>query len=301
MKNWFLLILATLVFAKIDAQELNVTVDIQTPKLQTVDPKVFETLEQTMKEFLNNQKWTKDEFEQEERIDLNIVMTITAEINPTTFNAELLLQSTRPVFGSTYETPLFKHLDKQLTFTYQQYQPLEYSQTSYINELSSVLAFYANIVIGFDYDSFSPFGGDPYFQKAQDIINQVPPGIASSVKGWLPKDGNRSRYWLAENLLTSRVRPFRQAFYDYHRQGLDLMHENAAAGRAVMTQALSTLLDVNRTYPNSMILQVFTNTKASEIIEIYKGAPPAEKSEVVKVMVKVDPTKASNYRQGIGR
>ncbi|MEZ4935498.1 MAG: DUF4835 family protein [Saprospiraceae bacterium] len=301
MKKWFLPVLVLLFFSKINAQELEVTVEILTPKLQTVDPKVFVTLQQTIEEFMNNQKWTEDEFEQEERIRLDMIMTITSEIDPTTFEAEIQLQSTRPVFGSTYETPLFKHLDKGITFSYQQFQPLEYSQTAYINELSSVLAYYAYVVLGIDYDSFSPFGGDVYFEKAQDIINQVPPGIASSVKGWRSVDGNRNRYWLIENLQSPRIRPFRQAFYDYHRQGLDAMHENSVTARAVMTQALSSLMSVNQSYPNSMIMQVFTNTKADEIIEIYKGAFPDEKSEIIKVMVKVDPSKASNYRQQIGR
>lgn len=301
MKKWILPILSVFIMVQANAQELEVKVTMNTPKLQLVDPKVFETLRQTIEEFMNNQRWTQDEFEQEERINLDMIMTITSEIDANTFEAELLLQSSRPVYGSTYSTPLFKHLDKNITFSYQQYQPLEYSQTSYINELSSVLAFYANVVLGMDYDSFSPFGGDQYFNNAQDIINQVPPGVASSVKGWRSVDGNRNRYWLIENLLTPRVRPFRQSYYDYHRQGLDMMHENPSSGRAVMTQALSTLLTVNQSYPSSMIMQVFANTKSDEIIEIYKGAFPEEKSEVIKVMVKVDPPKASNYRQGIGR
>ena len=301
MKQWILPILLILVSINAKTQELDVTVDILTPKLQTADPKVFETLKQTIEEFMSNQKWTEDEFEQEERIKLDIILTITEENENDTYGAELVLQSSRPVFGSTYDTPTFRHLDKNVAFSYQQFQPLEYSQTTYINELSSILAFYAFIVIGYDYDSFSPFGGDEFFNRAQGIINQVPPGIASSVRGWRSVDGNRNRYWLAENLLTPRVRPFRQTFYDYHRQGLDAMHENSITARAVMTQALSTLMEVNQIYPNSMVMQVFTNTKADEIIEVYKGGFPNEKSDIIKVMVKIDPSKASTYRQQIGR
>ena len=301
MNKLFLPLLLIMCLADVDAQELDVNVEILTPKLQTADPKVFETLSQTMEEFMNNQKWTDDEFEQDERIKLDLILTITSESGNDAYGAELVIQSNRPVFGNTYETPTFTHLDKDITFSYQQYQPLEYSQTTYINELSTILAFYANVAIGMDYDSFSPFGGDLYFNRAQDIINQVPPGIASSLKGWRSVDGKRNRYWLVENLLTPRVRPFRQAFYDYHRQGLDVMHDNFVTGRAVMTQSLATLMDVNRSYPSSMIVQVFTNTKSEEIIEIYKGAFPDEKSEIIKVMVKIDPSKASNYRQEIGR
>ena len=301
MKYWFLLFLGLSLSFSAIAQELEVNVTINTPKLQTADPKVFETLERTMEEYLNNQKWTDEEFEQDERIKMDIVMTISSELAANTFEAELSLQSIRPVYGSTYETPMVKHQDKDITFSYIEFQPLEFSQTSYINELSSILAFYTYIVIGMDFDSFSPFGGEPYYQQAQDVINRIPPNIASSVKGWRSVDGNRNRYWLAENLLSPRVRPFRQAIYDYHRQGLDIMHQNAAVARAVMTQSIETLQDVNRSYPNSMILQVFANTKSDEIIDIYRGAPSQEKSQVVTVMGKIDPPRASVYRQKIGR
>ena len=301
MKNWFLLFSILFMGFTASAQEFEVDVTINTPMLQTTDPRVFETLETAIQEFMNNRKWTQNEFEQEERIKLSLIITISSELAANTFEAELALQSTRPVFGSTYETPMVKHQDKEVTFSYTEFQPLEFSETSYIDQLSSILAFYAYIVIGMDYDSFSPFGGEPYYQLAQDVINRIPPAVASNLKGWRSVDGNRNRYWLAENLLSPRVRPYRQSIYDYHRQGLDVMHQNAAVARAVMTQAITTLQDVNRSYPNSMILQVFANTKSDEIIEIYSGAPSQEKSEVVTVMGKIDPPRASTYRQKIGR
>ncbi|MEY3052888.1 MAG: hypothetical protein RLY31_2673 [Bacteroidota bacterium] len=283
------------------AQELLVNITINTPKLQTADPKVFETLKTSAQEFMNNQKWTNDVYEQEERIRVDIVMTISKELSANTFEAEVSLQSTRPVYKSTYETPLFKHQDKNVVFTYEQFQPLEFSQTTYLNNLTSVLGFYAYIVLGLDYDSFSPFGGEPFFQAAQDIVNRIPPNVASSVPGWRSVEGNRNRYWLIENLLSPRVRPFRQSFYDYHRQGLDVMYTDVALGRAVMTQALDKLNDVNKSYPNSMILQVFANSKSDEIIEIYKGAGTQEKSAVTQTMERIDPPRASTYRSGIGR
>lgn len=301
MKKWILLIILPVFACSIHAQELRVSVTINTPKLQTADPKVFETLKTSMEEFMNNQKWTNDVFEEEERIKMDIVMTISKELSANTFEAELSFQSIRPVYNSTYETPMVKHQDKSVVFTYEQFQPLEFSQTTYLNNLTSVLGFYAYVVLGMDYDSFSPFGGEPYFQAAQDIVNRIPPNIASSVPGWRSVESNRNRYWLIENLLSPRVRPFRQAVYDYHRQGLDLMYQDVAVGRAVMTQALETLNDVNRSYPNSMILQVFSNTKSDEIIEIYKGAGPQEKTAITRTMEKVDPPRASDYRTGIGK
>lgn len=301
MKNWFLLFLAGLFASTLQAQELKVKVTVNTPKLQTADPAVFQTLKQAIEEFMNNQKWTSDVYDEEERINLEMVITISKELSSNTFEAELSLQSIRPVFNSNYETPLFKHLDKDVVFTYEQFQPLDYSQTNYLNNLTSVLAFYSYIVLGMDYDSFSPFGGEPYFQAALDIVNRIPPQVASSVPGWRSSENTRNRYWLVENLLSPKVRPFRQMIYDYHRQGLDTMGDDSNVARAIMTQGLESLEGVNRTYPNSLILQVFVNTKSDEIIEIYKGGAPAEKNTVTRTMERIDPTHASQYRQGIGK
>jgi hypothetical protein len=301
MKHFFSFLLFLGVTFNLTAQELQVKVTINTPKLQTADPKVFETLRTAIEEFMNSQKWTNDVYEQKERIKMDIVMNISKELSATSFEAELSLQSIRPVFGSTYETPLFKHQDKDVVFSYEQFQPLEYSQTTFIDNLTSILGYYAYIVIGMDYDSFSPLGGEPYFQIAQDIVNRVPPTIANSVPGWRSVENNRNRYWLVENLLTLRARPFRQATYDYHRHGLDLMHKDANAGRAVLTQAIDALSEVAKNYPNAMILQVFANTKADEIVEIYKAAAPQEKNQVIRVMERVDPARASTYRQNMGK
>lgn len=301
MKNWFLLFVVGLFAVSVQAQELKVKVTMNTPKLQTADPAVFQTLKQAIEEFMNNQKWTTDVFEEKERIGLDIVITISKELSANSFEAELSCQSIRPVFNSNYETPMFKHQDKDVVFTYEQFQPLDYSQTTYLNNLTSVLAYYAYIAIGMDYDSFSPLGGEPYFQAAWDIVNRIPPNVSSSLPGWRSTENNRNRYWLVENILSPKMRPFRQLLYDYHRQGLDTMNEDANVARAIMTQALESLEAVNRTYPNSMILQVFSNTKSDEIIEIYKGGAATEKTTVTRVMERIDPTRASEYRQGIGK
>jgi hypothetical protein len=301
MKNKFLLFIAVFFAAATQAQELKVKVTMNTPKLQTADPAVFQTLRQAIEEFMNNQKWTTEVFSEEERIQMDIVFTISKELSSNTFEAELSCQSIRPVYASNYETPLFKHQDKDVTFTYEQFQPLDYSQTAYLNNLTSILGFYAYMAIGLDYDSFAPLGGEPYFQAALDIVNRIPPNVASSVPGWRSTENNRNRYWLVESVLSPKLRPFRQMIYDYHRQGLDTMHEDPNLARAVMTQSLEALEGVNRTYPNSMIVQVFANTKSDEIIEIYKGGAATEKSTITRVMERIDPTRASEYRQGIGK
>ena len=207
MKNCFLLLIAALFTASTQAQELKVKVTMNTPKLQTADPAVFQTLRQAVEEFMNNQKWTTDVFDETERIKMDIVITISKELSSNTFEAEISCQSIRPVYGSNYETPLFKHQDKDVVFTYEQFQALDYSQTTYLNNLTSILAYYANIAIGMDYESFSPLGGEPYFQAAWDIVNRIPPNVSSSVPGWKSVEKNRNRYWLVENILSPKVRP----------------------------------------------------------------------------------------------
>lgn len=278
------------------AQELNATVRVNVQKLQTVDPQVFETLEQTLLEFLNSQKWTNDVFELEERINCNILLTIQEERSPTSFKADLAIQASRPVYGTTYETALFNHIDKDVTFTYEQFQPLQFSQNVFNDNLSTVLSFYAYIILGMDYDSFSPLGGEPYFQIAQQILNSVPQSAAAANPGWRSLDGNRNRYWIIENILSPRVRPYRQAMYEYHRQALDIMAEDVNTGRGMMVNALSQISDVDQAYPNSMIVQMFVNAKSQEVVEIFKKGTRQEQDQVIQIMSKIDPTNSSRYR-----
>lgn len=281
---------------RLGAQELNVTVRINTQKLQSTDPKVFETLEATVREFLNTQKWTEEVFELEERINANVLITIQEEISATSFKADIAIQASRPVYGSDYETPLINHIDKGVTFFYEQFQPLQFSQNAFNDNLSSVLAFYAYIMLGLDFDSFSPYGGEPYFQAAQDILNNVTQAAAAANPGWRSLDGNRNRFWLIENILSPRVRPYRQAWYDYHRQGLDLSASDVATGRAIIAAALEEIRNVDQAYPNSMIIQVFTDTKSQEILEIFKRGTPQEQNTVVQVMTRIDASNAAQYR-----
>ncbi|MCB0570701.1 MAG: DUF4835 family protein [Phaeodactylibacter sp.] len=278
------------------AQEFNFTVRVNVQKLQNVDPRVFQTLESTVLEFLNNQKWTDDYFENEERIEANLLITVQEEITATSFKADIAVQAARPVYGSDYSTALINYIDKGVTFTYEQFQPLQFSLNSYNDNLSSVLAFYAYVILGLDYDSFSSFGGEPYLQKAMDIVNAVPQGAAASNPGWRSLDGNRNRYWLIENLLSPRVRPMRQAWYDYHRQGLDVSVSDITTARAVIASALEQVRNVDQVYPNTMIVQMFSDTKSAEILEIFKRGTPQEQNTVIQVMTKIDPSNASNYR-----
>ncbi len=301
MKKCFLLICILISFKALQAQEMEFIVNINTPKLQTTDPRVFETLKESMLNFLNNQKWTADVFDPKERIKCNIQMTIKDELAANTFSADFAIQAVRPVYGSSYETPILSHVDKDFSFIYEQFQPLEYTKNLFADNLTSFLSFYVYIILGMDYDSYSLYGGEPYFQTANDILNTIPPSAAQAFPGWRSLDGNRNRYWIIENLLNPRVREYRQAMYDYHRQSLDIMYENVETGRAIMLKSLETLSKVNRAYPNSMILQMFSNAKSNEIIEIFKKGTREEKSKVRSIMAKIDASNASKYRTQIGR
>lgn len=277
-------------------QELNVTVKVNSQKAQLVEQRVFTTLEQTISEYMNSRRWTNDVFELNERINCNIILTLQEELSPTSFKFDMAVQSSRPIYNSSEETAVFNNLDRAVVFEYQEFQPLIYSRNAFNDNLSSILAFYAHIMIGLDYDSFSPLGGEEYFQMALEIVNTVPEGVANAVKGWRSTESNRNRYWLIENLLSPRVRAYRQAMYEYHRQGLDLMADNPAAGRAIISAALQELQKVSQAYPNTMILQLFALAKSQEIVEIFKQSNPNEQSSVIQTMSLIDPANATRYR-----
>jgi len=277
------------------AQELEFEVTINTPKNQIVDPKVFLDMKNQIESFVNGRKWTSDIFEQTERIKGNIQLTITEELSATSFQAEIAIQSVRPVFGSTIETALLTHNDA-FAFTYEQFQPLEFADNLYNDHLTSVLSFYMYLVLGLDYDSFEPLGGDIYFQLAQNIINTIPSSVASSNPGWRPKDGNRTRFTLLDNLLSPRAKEFRYAMYDYHVRGLDLMSKSIDLGRANIMKAMEGVQKVGKQIPNSFIVQVFFNTKRNEIVEIFREGTSSEKTDVVKICTSLDPANAIKYR-----
>ncbi len=283
------------VVGQVDAQELLATVKVATPKLQKTDPKVFKTMEQSIKDFLNGQKWTEDYFEDNERIKCSFQITIKEELSDNVFKADLAIKSSRPIYNSSQETVVFSHLDKEIEFGYQEYQPIQFVRNTYSDELSQVLAFYAYIIIGLDYDTFSPEGGSPFFQTAGEIAQLA----SQESKGWSPST-QRNRYQIFESITNSRSKPYRQAMYEYHRQGLDVMADDVVGGRAKIMDALEKIDRVNSDFLNAFILQIFANSKSTELVEIFKEAPSSQKSRFITIMSKIDATKARIFRQ-VGR
>lgn len=276
-------------------QELNCTVKVITAQLQVADPKIFQTLQKSIFEFMNNRKWTNDNFTAAERIDCSILINITQELSTDKFAAQITVQSNRPVHSAGYNSTLLKWADKDFQFQYAEYQPLEFSETTFGSNLTSVLSYYAYIIIGLDYDSFSPSGGTPHYQKAQNIVNAAQ---SSSESGWKSYEAIRNRYWLVNNLLNSKFEDMRTVIYKYHREGLDRMFENVELGRKSITESLNLMNKVNEDSPNSMIMQVYLQGKSDELINIYSKATPQEKSTAVQILSKLDASNSSKY-QGI--
>jgi hypothetical protein len=299
-----MLIVALLLAAIIDAraQELQgkITVIAQRVSTQT-DKKIFQTLQTALNNFIFNRKWTKEDFKPNERIRCNFLLNIEAGIDQNTYRAGLTVQAARPIYNSSYESPLVNFIDENIAFKYIEYQAVEFNENRVsgsdpmISNLSAVLAYYVYIIIGMDYDSFSLRGGDPYFQKALNIMTNAPEG--RDITGWKAFDGLRNRYWLAENLTNSRYTFFHEAIYNYYRLGFDNYYENEPVGRTAILNSLGFLNNVNNENPNTMFLQFFFQGKSNELIQVFKKGQPEEKIRASELLQKLDISNAANYRQ----
>ena len=279
----------------VHAQELDAIVKVNTPQLNKTDPKLFEGLERDIQDFLNNQAFTKEEYEKHEQIKCNFQLTIRDEIGDETFTADLQIQATRPIYGSEQETVTLSYLDGDIKFNYASGTAIQFATDGYINNLSSILSYWALVIVGLDYDSFSPKGGDPYYKIAQSIASAVPTNVAEDVRGWQPADSDRNRFWFVENLLNPKVEDYRLAMYRYHLQGLDVMHLNVGAGQQSINEALGIVKSTRDAYPNNMIVQIFAISKAQEIVEVMAKASRTMQKNVYAIMSSIDPANRSTY------
>ena len=284
------------------AQELNARVTVLYNQVSTtVDRKVFQTLQTALNNFINKRKWTSDVFDASERIECSFLINLQSVVEQNVYQATLTVQAARPVYNATYISPLINFQDNDFTFKYVEFQPLEFNENRVMgaepltSNLTAVIAYYINIILALDYDSFSPRGGDPYFQKAINIVNSAPDG--RGISGWTSFDGLRSRYWLAENFMNSRYTLVHDAYYTYYRQGMDKMYENEKETREQIINALNMLNTVNTETPNLMVIPFFFQGKSDEIIRIFKKADPQDKQRAVELLQKLDITNAARYKQ----
>lgn len=294
----FLFISITLIVLSIHtkAQELNCNIQVTAQAIQgSTIKQVTKTLQTTLFEFMNNRKWTNHVFDISERIECNILINITEQPATDTYKAELTVQSNRPVYNASYNSVILNHKDDDIQFSYIEHQTLEFSETSHLSNLTSILAYYAYIIIGMDYDSFSLEGGSEFYRKAEDVVNYAQNAAET---GWKSFDSKRkNRYWLVENLLNEKYSPAREFLYTYHRKGLDVMVDKTDEGRAVISESLKLLEKAAKTDSRSILMRMIFTAKSDEFVDIFSKSFGAEKNRVYELLKKIDPSNSSKYQK----
>lgn len=294
MKRIWLFIVVLLIAHSLHAQELRCNISISATKIQGANRTVFETMQSDLYEFMNNRKWTEHQYAMDERIECSFFINLEEQISSDEFKGSIQVQVRRPVFNSSYETVLLNIKDKDFHAKYVEYQTLEFNESSNKENLTNILAFYAYIVLGIDYDSFYPEGGTEYYQKAQAIVNN---SQNAREKGWKSFESERNRYWLVENLLNKSYSGFRSCIYQYHRQGLDIMSDKSPEGRNVIAESLKSIQKVFRVRPSLYILQVFFDAKSDELVNIFSKSFPDERNRVSVILNECDPSNGSKYEK----
>ena len=296
MTRFRLLVVLFFLIQGIQAQELNFKVTINSDRSRIQNTNVFSQMKTSFEQFLNGRSWTNDEFRLEERIKGNLLITINEVPQIGVYNATVQIQVVRPVYGTNYESLVFNFADRNWTFEYIESQPLEFNRFTFLNNISSLLAFYANIALGIDYDTFSSRGGDEYFAVANDIVNNAQ---QSGRAGWVQTQSDRrSRYWLINDIYVSTIySSIRDAYYLYHRLGMDMIQVEPDTAYKNILEAIRMVAEVNKLQPNGIFTISFIDAKSDEISQILKNAPFEIRDEAVKLLLEVDPNNARKYNE----
>ena len=278
------------------AQELKCTVTVNSDKVQGSNKSMFTTLQQSMEEFINNTKWTNMTFQEKERIECSMMLVVSA-VQDNVVVGELTCQSRRPVYGTSYTTPLLNIKDNNFNFVYQESDRLDFQEATFTTNLTAMLAYYCYLILGHDMDSFSRLGGTPFFQMCENIVNSAQSASLETTEatGWKAFESNRNRYALINNLMDEAFKKYREYYYEYHRLGLDEMSANVANGRARIASGITTLKEANRARPATYVVNAFLDAKSDELINIFQGGTDAEKKSVYETLVDIDPTRQSAY------
>ena len=285
-------ILCMFLTSMVAAQELKCDIQVNSNQVAGTDKTVFQNLQTALYEFINNTKWTNINFKTVEKIECSIAITIRERTDANSFSGELNMALRRPCYKASYTTPVFNYIDPKFSFEYTDGQPLDFSLNTHMSDLTSTIAFYVYMFLGLDFDTFSLNGGQPFFDAAQQIVNNAQ---SSRQVGWKAFDGNKNRYWMAENMNNNSYAPLRQFMYEYHRLGLDVMSEKPEQGRAAILKSLQYLQSVYSTYPTCFFLQLITEAKRDEIINVFSEGTQQEKTQAVNIMKQIDPSQSSRY------
>lgn len=281
-------------FYQTNAQELKATVTINYDRVTNVNTQIFKTLQTQITEFLNNTKFTNQVYEQNEKIDCSFFLNISS-FDSNNFGATLQLQSSRPIFNSSYTSPIANFNDNDVNFRYIEYENFIYDPNSYTSNLISILAFYANVIIGLDKDSFEEMGGSKQLEVASNIMNLAQ---SSGYPGWSQSDAKyNNRYYIISDLLSSTYSPYRKALYEYHLKGLDLMADDQKAAKEQVIEAIKTISQINKVRPNALLTRTFFDAKSDEIVSIFTGGPNVASSELIEVLNKISPLNSSKWNK----
>ena len=296
--KYCIIILLALAPLRIDAQELNCNVQVSAQMIQGSNREIFQNMQRDLYDFMNNTIWTNNVFSYSERLDCNILINLTDQLSGDEFKGTIQIQLRRPVFNTTYNSTILNFVDNNFQFRYVEYQTLEFDPTTHRYNLISVLAYYTYIILGFDYDTFSPLGGTEYFQMAEKIVTNAQNAPEA---GWKPFDGsrNRNRYWLIKNILNREYENVRLFNYEYYMRGLDLMESRISEARINMAESLKLLQEVFRKRPDPYMyfLQIVIDAKSDELINVYSGAYPEEKSRILMILNEIDPANKAKYER----
>jgi hypothetical protein len=293
MRNFLIIGLIFISFFRIRAQELNAQVIVNSDLVNQTNQQIFKTLERSLNEFLNTQVWTDKELLNQEKITCSFVLNLS-NYNNDQFEATLQVQSQRPIFDTNYDTPIFNFLDRDVVFSYQEFQPLFFNQSSFESNLVSLLSFYVYVIIGLDADTFVENGGSIYYEQALQVVNLAQ---VTSRKGWKASDGSRNRFWLIDNLSTNTFREYRQALYTYHRSGLDQMTSVPFEGKEAVMKAIQQLEPLFLRRPNAFLLQIFFDAKVEEIVNLFKEGPKVDFKATETILKKIAPFFGSRWKQ----
>ena len=282
----------------ISAQEINCTVTINSEQIEGSNKQVYETLKSSIEEYMNQNRWTNMTYAEHEKIECSMLIVVK-EVADNLYKCEMTLQSRRPVYGTTYTTPLLNFKDNNITFTYQEYDRIEWQQNTFTTNLTAMLAYYCYLIIGHDQDSFQRLGGTPYFQQCEEIVNTCQSASMDNAeqRGWLAFDSNRNRYALINNLLDEAFKKYRNFYYEYHRMGLDEMSGNVTNGRARIAEGLPVLKEAYRARPATYVINTFLDAKADELVDIFSKGTEKEKRTVYEMLMDIDPTRQNTYER----
>lgn len=294
MAKGIIVIILSLFLFSMKGQEFICSIEVNSQKIATSDRRVFETLRSAMYEFMNNQSWTNYKYKYYERIECSMLLNILERPAGDLYRCELTIALRRPVYNSTYNSTLFNFIDREVDIVYIENQPLDFNLGMFSSNLTSVLAYYAYIMIGLDFDSFSREGGNPYFEAAQQIVNTAQ---NYDYKGWKSSEGTRNRFWLLENLTNPSYVGIRNFYYEYHLQGLDVMFQSSDKGRRAILETLKYLQQIKKSRPNLVFLQIIADSKRDELVNVFSEGTSTEKNDAFNLLKEIDPANTMTYQK----